>query len=224
MARGFIFSAKVVEKRIKPLLFILALLPFGWLLWQLYYAVQGLPNGLGANPFSASNFFTGKWALRFLLLTLAITPARQLTGWNDFGRLRRMFGLFAFFYALMHLTSYVVIDHFFDWHTIWKDILKRLYITLGMTALLILLPLAITSTNRMVRRLGPKNWQNLHRMVYVAAILAVIHFYLLVKADVREPLLYIAILACLLGYRLMKARFWQKKSQAMATAALTPSE
>lgn len=209
MARGFLLPANVIESRLKPLIFILCLLPFAWLLWQLWFALQGLKSGLGPNPFSQSNFFTGKWALRFLLLALAVTPLRILTGWNDFGRLRRMLGLFAFFYALMHLTSYVVIDHFFDWATIWKDILKRLYITLGMAALLILLALAITSTNRMLRRLGPKNWQRLHRLVYVAAALGVTHFYLLVKADKREPLVYIAVLATLLGFRLVRARWWR---------------
>lgn len=204
MARGMRLPASVIESRIKPLAFVLALAPFVWLLWQIWLAMQGLPNGLGANPFSASNFFTGKWALRFLLITLAITPLRLLTGWNELGRFRRMVGLFAFFYAAMHLTSYVALDHFFDWPTIWKDILKRTYITLGMAALLILLPLAVTSTRGMVRRMGAKSWQRLHRLVYAAGILAVIHFYLLVKADVREPLIYAAILSILLGFRLAR--------------------
>jgi sulfoxide reductase heme-binding subunit YedZ len=213
MAPGFLLSPTVIDRRVKPLVFVLCLLPFAWLLGQLWFALQGLPSKLGANPFSESNFFTGKWALRFLLLTLAITPLRILTGWNDFGRLRRMLGLFAFFYALMHLTSYVVIDHFFDWATIWKDILKRLYITLGMATILVLLPLTITSTNKMLRRLGPKNWQRLHRLVYVAGALAVTHFYLLVKADKREPLVYIAILAALLGFRAARARWWKIKQR-----------
>lgn len=213
MARGMHLPATVIEKRIKPLLFILALAPFVWLAWQIWLAAQGLPNGLGANPFSESNFFTGKWALRFLLITLTITPLRLLTGWNELGRFRRMAGLFAAFYAVMHLASYVVLDHFFDWPAIWKDILKRTYITLGMTALLILLPLAVTSTRAMVRRMGAKNWQRLHRLVYVAGVLAVTHFYLLVKADVREPLIYAAILVGLLGFRLARMP-WRQRNPA----------
>ncbi len=221
MARGFIIPPKVIERGVKPVVFLLALLPFCWLVWQLWLAFQGVPNGLGANPFSESNFFLGRWALRFLLFALAITPLRIMTGRVEFARFRRMIGLFAFFYAVMHLTSYVVLDQFFDWAAIWKDIVKRTYITLGMAAVVIMIPLAITSTRKMIRRLGGKNWQRLHRLVYVAAVLGVAHFYLLVKADVTEPLIYAGILSFLLVFRVVRARPWCKFSRSGATQVMT---
>lgn len=181
---------------LKPVVFAVCLLPMAVLVWR---ATAG---GLGPNPQEAINRFLGDWALRFLLIALAVTPLRGLTGLAALTRFRRMLGLFAFFYASMHLTSYVAVDQFFDWAAVWKDIVKRNYITVGMIAFAILLPLAITSTKSMVKRLGGRRWQALHRAVYVAGVLGVVHFYMMVKADVREPLIYAGILACLLGWRL----------------------
>ena len=137
-----------------------------------------------------------------LVFALAVTPLRQLTGWNTLARFRRLLGLWAFAYVCMHLLGYVVLDHFFNWAVIWSDIVKRTFITVGMFAFLLLLALAITSTKGWIRRLG-KRWQSLHRVVYIAGIAGVVHFYMMVKADTREPLIYGAILAVLLGWRLV---------------------
>jgi sulfoxide reductase heme-binding subunit YedZ len=131
-----------------------------------------------------------------------VTPLRKITGWNEAIKFRRMLGLFAFCYALLHFSTYVVLDHFFDFQAIIKDVLKRPYVTAGFTGFVLMIPLAITSTKRMIRRLG-KRWQLLHRLVYVVAIAGVIHFYWLVKADIRRPAQYGSVLAVLLGYRLV---------------------
>lgn len=179
----------------KPLAFTLALAPLGWLTFA------ALTGKLGANPIEAITRDLGDWALRFLLLTLAITPLRRLSGWRWPMRFRRMLGLYAFFYTSLHLASYIVLDQFFYWPEIWGDILKRPYITVGMLSFLLLIPLALTSTTAMMRRLG-KNWQRLHRLVYPIAIGGVLHYYMLVKADTREPLIYAAILLLLFLLRL----------------------
>jgi sulfoxide reductase heme-binding subunit YedZ len=160
---------------------------------------------LGANPIEELIHSLGKWGLKLLLITLAVTPLRKLTGWNWLLRLRRMLGLFAFFYVALHFLVYAGLDQRFDLAAIFEDIAKRPYITVGMTALLLLIPLAVTSTNRMMRRLG-KNWQKLHRLVYVIAILGVWHFYWQVKLDTLEALVYAGILFALLGYRLVDGR------------------
>lgn len=181
---------------LKPVVFAASLLPLAWLGWQAAY------GSLGVNPVETLNRFLGDWALRFLLLALAVTPLRQWTGWAPLARLRRMMGLFAFFYVSLHLASYVGVDLFFDWAALWKDVVKRTYITLGMGCFVLLLPLAVTSTDGMIRRMGGKAWRKLHRLVYPAAILGVAHFWLMVKADLREPVVYALILAVLLGWRL----------------------
>jgi sulfoxide reductase heme-binding subunit YedZ len=165
----------------------------------LYYAWR---DDLTANPIEFITRFTGSWALILLLASLSVTPLRKALGWNDLMKFRRMLGLFAFAYVLLHFSTYVVLDHFFDFHAIGKDIIKRPYVTAGFTAFVILIPLAVTSTAAMIRRLG-KRWQQLHRLVYIAALAAVIHFYWLVKADIRRPLQYGAVLAVLLGFRLL---------------------
>ncbi len=180
----------------KPAVFAVSLLPLVWVAWL---AVAG---GLGANPIEALNRFLGDWALRFLLVALAVTPVRRLTGWAAVGRLRRMLGLFAFFYAVLHVSSYVGLDQFFDWQAIGKDILKRHYITVGMAALTLLVPLAATSTQSMIRRVGGRNWRRLHRAVYVITPLAVVHFWMMVKADHSRPLVYGVVAALLLAVRL----------------------
>jgi len=194
----------------KPFVFAACLLPVVWLVYGVFTAQ------LGANPIETILRDLGDWTLRFLLLGLAISPVRRLTGWAWVMRYRRMIGLFAFFYGVLHLSIYIGVDHFFDWAVIWKDIVKRPYITIGMTALLLLVPLALTSPKAMVRKIGAARWKKLHRLVYPIAIAGVVHFYLLVKADVREPLVYAAILAVLLGERLYRKydvpAFWKKLS------------
>jgi sulfoxide reductase heme-binding subunit YedZ len=184
---------------LKAALFVLALVPLARLATgALFY-----PEWLGANPAEYITRSTGDWTLRFLLITLAVTPVRKLTGWHWLAGYRRMFGLFAFFYALVHLSSYVSFDHVFDVPEILKDIVKRPFITVGFTALVLLVPLAVTSTNRMVQRLGAKRWLALHRLVYVIAPLGVLHFWWMVKRDITEPAIYAVILAALLGYRVV---------------------
>ena len=180
---------------IKPLIFTLCLLPL-FLLFTNFYLDE-----LGANPFEVLTRSTGEWTLRFLLITLAMTPLRQLTGSAWPLRLRRMMGLFTFFYVSVHLSTYIVLDHFFDWDEIVTDIVKRPYITIGMLAFTLLLPLAMTSTKKMMKRLG-KRWKSLHKLIYPIAILGTLHFLLLVKADLREPIIYALILFILLLVRL----------------------
>jgi len=184
---------------LKPLLFALCLVPFGALLWD--YTQQSL----GPDPVAALEHRTGLWALRLLLITLTVTPLRRLTGWNKAVRFRRMLGLFAFFYASVHLLIYTVVDLGGFWSQLLEEIAKRPYITVGFSAWLLLIPLAITSTKGMMRRLG-RRWQQLHRLVYVAALLGTLHFLWLVKADHREPALYVGLFVVLMLLRLPRRR------------------
>jgi methionine sulfoxide reductase heme-binding subunit len=186
----------------KPLVFVAGLAPLAWMICG---ALQLFGASLGADPVKKLEHECGKTALNFLLLTLSVTPVRTLTRLPQLLRLRRMLGLFAFFYAVVHFTVYLVLDLELNLPLVGADIVKRPYITVGFTALLLLVPLALTSTNGMMRRLG-RRWQSLHRLIYVIAALAVWHFYWQVKRDVREPLLYLGILALLLGYRLVRWR------------------
>ena len=190
---------------LKAAAFTLCLVPLAQLAYRAY------ADDLGANPIDTITRFTGSWALIILLASLAVTPLRRLTGWNELVKYRRMLGLFAFFYASLHFSTYVVLDHFFDWRAIGKDIYKRQYVTAGFTAWLVMMPLALTSTAAMIRRLG-KRWQQLHYLVYLAAVAGVVHFYWLVKSDIRRPLQYGIVLALLLGYRL-----WKKSAPLFAT-------
>ncbi|WP_127478085.1 sulfite oxidase heme-binding subunit YedZ [Sulfurivermis fontis] len=185
------------ERWLKRVVFLLCLTPLAWLL------ALALRGELGANPIETIIRYFGDWALRLLLLTLAATPLRLLSGWSWPVRLRRLLGLFTFFYAMLHLLAYAVLDQFFDWAAIWEDIVERPFITTGMLAWLLLLALALTSNQASQRRLG-RNWKRLHRLIYPAAILAAVHFALMVKADLREPLIYGAILTLLLGLRLIR--------------------
>lgn len=182
--------------RLKPAVFAVCLIPLGQLTLNAY---QG---DLGANPIETITRFTGSWSLIILIASLAVTPLRRITGQNELIKFRRMLGLFAFFYAALHFATYMVLDLYFDFPAIVKDVLKRPYITVGFTAFVLMIPLAATSTAGMIRRLG-KRWQQLHYLVYVSAILGVVHFYWLVKADIRRPVQYGAVLAVLLGYRLV---------------------
>lgn len=174
----------------KATIWVAALIPAAWLAWN------GVRGGLGANPIEAVQLRTGWWGLVLLTITLAITPVRRLTGWHSIVRVRRLLGLFAFFYICLHLTNYVVLDQWFAFGMILEDIVERPFITVGFAAWLALLALAITSTRGWIRRLGG-NWRRLHRLVYVAAGLGALHFFWKVKADTREPLVFIAILAVL---------------------------
>jgi sulfoxide reductase heme-binding subunit YedZ len=186
----------------KPLVFVAGLAPLVWLACG---AFGWFGASLGADPVKKLEHEFGKTALNFLLITLAVTPVRNLLGLPQLLRLRRMLGLFAFFYAVTHFTVYLVLDLELNWSMLGADIAKRPYITIGFTALVLLVPLAATSTNGMMRRLG-RRWTSLHRLVYVIAVLGVWHFYWQVKRDVREPLLYAGILALLLLYRVVRAR------------------
>ncbi len=189
----------------KPLVFAASLIPVAWLACA---AFGWLDQSLGADPVKKLEHFCGKTALNFLLLTLLVTPLKNLAGLPHLLRIRRMLGLFAFFYVGLHFTIYVVLDQELHLRSILADIAKRPYITVGFTALLMLIPLAVTSTNRMMRRLG-RRWQKLHRLIYVIAVLGVWHYYWQVKRDVREPLIYAAILAVLLGYRYVRTSGWR---------------
>lgn len=181
---------------IKITVFLLCLIPFVWMVWDVF------TENLGANPVEALSHRTGDWTLRFLLMVLAITPLRKLTGWTWWMRYRRMLGLYAFFYACVHFMVYVAIDLYFSFDQVLEDIVKRPYITVGFLAFVLLIPLAATSTKQMMRSLG-KRWKRIHQLVYPIAVLGVIHYIWLVKADLLQPLIYAAILALLLGYRVV---------------------
>src|SRR5687768_6199634 len=185
----------------KLVLFINAVIPLVLLLWDLYR------KQVGPNPLEYATRTTGMLTLVFLSLTVAITPLRQIFGFNSLVKFRRMLGLFAFFYGSLHLLTYVWFDRLFNLVSVATDVVQRPFILLGMTAFLLMLPLAITSTNKMVKRLGGKRWARLHRLVYLAAIAGVIHFWMLVKSDIRLPLTFAFIILFLLGYRLLLKYF-----------------
>lgn len=209
-------TAQTIRWVLKPLAFAGGLLPAAWLVWAAF------TGGLSVNPLSDITNHTGLWTLRFVCITLAFTPLRRLTGWNALIRFRRMAGLFAFFYGTTHLLIYVIADRFaaldfpdgiIAWRTVvnlalsvGEDVYKRPFITIGFFAFLCMLPLAVTSTSGMIRRLGGRRWQRLHRLVYVTAVAGVVHFWWLVKADIREPLLYAVIVGVLLFFRVWWAR------------------
>jgi methionine sulfoxide reductase heme-binding subunit len=208
---------------LKPAVFTASVAPSAWLAWA------ALRGQLSANPLADLTNETGVWGVRFLCLTLSVTPFRRLTGWNDAIRFRRMLGLFAFYYGSLHLLTYVVADRlagldFENGILVWttardlaaavaSDVLKRPFITIGFTAWVCLLPLAITSTSGMIRRLGGRRWQALHRLTYVAAVVAVLHYWWLVKADVRRPQMYALIVGSLLALRVWR---WARPSSAPA--------
>ena len=187
------------QRLLKLGIFGACLMPLAVLAWQ---TVTG---NLGANPIKEITEQTGIWTLRFVLITLAVTPVRRLTGWNKVIQLRRMLGLFAFFYGTLHFMTYVWLDQFFMVDEIVADVVARPFITVGFVSFVLLIPLAITSTTKMIKRLGGKWWQRLHRTVYVIGMGGVVHYLWLVKADVRSPLTYGGLLALLLGYRVWAA-------------------
>lgn len=196
----------------KFILFPAALIPLARLAWR------ALHDGLGANPIEVITHSTGDWTLIFILTTLAITPLRRITRQYWLIGIRRMIGLFAFFYGTLHFLTYIWLDKFFDLHEMFKDIAKRPFITIGFSAFVLMIPLAATSTAWSIRRLGGKNWQRLHRLIYATAILGVIHYYWLVKADHRKPIEYAIILSILLLYRVI---VWalEKRKQSFAMPA-----
>jgi sulfoxide reductase heme-binding subunit YedZ len=196
----------------KIILFITALFPVAKLAWKALHA------GLGANPIEVITHSTGDWTLIFVLITLSVTPIRRLTHQYWLIGLRRMIGLFAFFYGFLHFTTYIWLDKFFDVHEMVKDIYKRPFITVGFSAFVLMIPLAATSTAWSIRRLGGKNWQRLHRLIYLTAILGVIHYIWLVKADKRKPLEYGIVLAVLLLYRVGA---WLRRGRSKRDSAAT---
>ena len=196
--------------RVKPFVFLACLTPALLLGWDAF------TGGLGVNPIEDITHRTGDWALRFLLVTLAVTPLRRLAGWNGLVRFRRMVGLFAFFYAVLHFSTYLVFDHFFDLLLIIDDVAERKYVTAGFVGFVLMIPLAVTSTQGWIRRLG-RRWTALHRLVYASAVAGVVHFLWLVKIDIGEPLIYAAILAILLGARL--AHRYRGRGGAVGTGA-----
>src|SRR5215212_2559145 len=222
-------QTQLVRFILKPIAFVAALGPAAWLVWAI------LANNLSPNPLSDVTNETGVWTLRFLCVTLAITPLRRLTGWNPIIRFRRMAGLFAFFYGTLHFLTYVIADRFagldfaggmFTLATarnlvasVGEDIYKRPFITVGFTAWSTMVPLAITSTAGMIRRLGGRRWSVLHRLVYLTGILAPLHYWWLVKADVRRPLTYAAVVAVLLGVRV----YWNRSRKAATVPVRSPA-
>ena len=196
---------------IKSVVFVLALLPFCRLVWG------GFANQLGANPLEFITWNTGDWTLYFLCMTLAVTPLRRFSGWNWLVRLRRMIGLFAFFYAFLHFTTFLWFDHFFDVQEMLADVVKRPFILVGFTAFVLLIPLAVTSTNGMVKRLGAKRWQWLHRLIYLIAALGILHFWWMKagKHNFEQPIIFGTIVAVLLLLRVMWAVQKRLKERAM---------
>ena len=203
----------LTSKWTKAVVILLCLLPLASLGWR------ALHNGLTANPIEFITHATGDWTLRFIVITLAVTPLRKLLGLPDLIRFRRMLGLFAFFYGCLHFTTYIWLDKFFDLAEMWKDVSKRPYITMGFLGFVLMIPLALTSTAGWIRRLGGRNWQLLHRAIYITAIAGVIHYYWLVKSAVIRPLTYAAIVAVLLLWRIVD-KLWPRRA---ATPAASPA-
>ncbi|MGH9734989.1 MAG: sulfite oxidase heme-binding subunit YedZ [Candidatus Acidiferrales bacterium] len=201
-------KAVLASKWTKVVVFLLCLVPLGILLWQGYH------NYLTLNPVEYVEHRTGDWILRFLCITLAITPLRKILRLPELIRYRRMMGLFAFFYALLHFSTWLGVDRYFEWKLILADIGKRPFITVGFTGFVLMIPLAITSTAGWIRRLGGKRWQMLHRAIYISAIAGVIHYYWLVKSDVRKPIEYGLIVAALLVWRVASWTSGRRRKKA----------
>ena len=205
---------------LRPVVFALSLIPAVWVIVAIASDFFNGTRLLGSNPIKEAEHFTGRWVLRFLAFTLAVTPIRQTLGWNWLQKYRRMLGLFAFCYAVLHLSIYFLLDLELVWGDLWADIVKRPYITIGMTAFLLLVPLAVTSTAKMVKRLGGKRWAALHRTIYVIVVLGTIHFWMAVKRDITLPLIFAIIFAVLLGYRIAVRR---RRSSARLAPTRAPA-
>lgn len=202
----------------KTIIFLAALIPLGRLGWK------ALHDGLGANPIEVITHSTGDWTLILVLTTLTITPLRRISRQYWLIGIRRMIGLFAFFYGVLHFTTYIWLDKFFDLHEMFKDIAKRPFITVGFSAFVLLIPLALTSSAGWIRRLGGKNWLRLHRLIYLTGILGVIHYIWLVKADLRKPLEYAFALSILLLYRVVMWVAEMRKNTAVPARPRPPAE
>ncbi len=209
----------LLSKWTKVAVFAACLVPFGILVWR---ATQG---NLTANPIEFVEHWTGDWTMRFLIITLCITPVRKLLKIPELIRFRRMLGLFAFFYVCLHFATWVGLDRFFNLHDMWADVVKRKFITVGFAGFLLLIPLALTSTKGWIRRLGGKRWQLLHRAIYLAAIAGVIHYAWLVKSDEHKPLQYAAIVGVLLLWRIVvwARKRWQQQPAARSISANEPT-
>jgi sulfoxide reductase heme-binding subunit YedZ len=195
-----------VRRWIRPLVWVLVLAPIAWMVYR------GLTDQLGADPVDKLERESGRWSLRMLAAALAVTPLMRLTGWGWLVSQRRFLGLTAFFYAVAHLSVYTVLDWFFDWNEIFKDIVKHLYVTVGMLAFVLMIPLALTSTKASIKWLGGKRWNSLHRLVYVSAVAGCIHFLWAVKKDITQPMLYIGIFTVLFAFRIV----WWRRGTARA--------
>jgi methionine sulfoxide reductase heme-binding subunit len=205
-------QTQLIRRIVKPVVFLAALGPFTWLVYNAFW------GDLGVNPVETITNYSGIWTLRFIGITLALTPLRWITGFNPLALFRRMMGLFAFFYGSLHFMTYFILDHSLQFSGVWDDVVKRPYITAGFTAFVLMVPLALTSTQGWIRRLGGKRWNLLHRLVYITAIGAVLHYLWKVKLDTTNPLYYAAIVAVLLG-----ARVWQRARKASAKAPVRVS-
>ena len=193
---------------------LLSLAPLGYLAWRAWN------DDLTANPIEYITHFTGDWTIRFLVFTLAVTPLRKLLQMPDLIKFRRLIGLFAFFYGFLHFSTYIGVDKFFDFHEIWADVAKRPYITMGFTGFVCMIPLAITSTAGWIRRMGGKRWQSLHRLVYASAVAGVIHYYWLVKSDIRQPRMYAILVGVLLAFRMVVWLMGRKPAPAVRESAM----
>jgi len=200
---------QIMRRVVKPVAFLVALQPAGWLLYNAFW------GDLDVNPVETITNHTGIWCLRFIGITLALTPLRWLTGFNPLALFRRMAGLFAFFYGTLHFMTYFVLDHSLQFDGVWEDVVKRPYITAGFTAFVLMIPLAITSTQGWIRRMGGKKWNLLHRLVYLTAIGGALHYFWKVKLDTTSPIYYAAIFGVLLA-----ARLWQAASKRQAASAV----
>lgn len=196
-------SNKIIKNRLKPALHVLLALPLLLLGYDWWLILGGLDHGLSANPIEFTNRYLGDWAMHWIVLGLAITPLAKILKFSKLTQFRRMIGLWAFTYGFCHVTSYVALDHFFDWATIGGDILKRTYITIGLACLIMLIPLALTSTTAQVKRLGAKRWQQLHRLIYIIAPLVTLHYMMMSKGNQLEPKLWMGGVFLLLAYRLV---------------------
>ena len=208
-------QTQLVRRVLKPIVFLAGLGPFLWLVYNAFW------GDLGVNPVETITNETGIWTLRLLAVTIAITPIRWLTKWNPIINLRRMIGLFAFFYGTIHFLIYFILDRSLMFDGLWDDIVKRPYITVGFTAFVLMIPLAITSTKGWIRRLGGQRWNLLHKLVYVSASLGVLHYWWKVKLDVTNPMIYGIIVAILLGWRVVKAVSKRQAAAARTAPART---
>jgi len=206
-----------LRRLIRPALWLLVVVP------AIVLVAQLLLNQLGAEPIESLEHASGEWALRLLAASLAVTPLMRLTGWGWLVAQRRFLGLAAFFWALGHLSVYIVLDQFFDWPEIVKDVLKHLYITVGMLAFVLMIPLALTSTKSSIRRLGGQRWTKLHRLVYVTAVAGCVHYLWAVKKDIAEPLLYAAVFVVLFVLRLVLRKPGPRTSRPLPPPTPVPS-